>query len=356
MLSESHRPRIVPTVRTGAYGAWSVREGDFPRSGSSEEQLRFLTRYAVLAPSAHNTQPWIFRVEGNQVVLFPDFRRALGVSDPTHRELYVSLGCALANLLIAAAHVGLHATMEEFPSGLTGPVARIAFARGGEETPQNAALFAAIPQRHTNRGAYEPRVVPDDVLQRIRAFGGDPGVRLDVVTQKEKIEALAELTAQSAVESFRSADFRAELSRWVRNNYTRQPDGMPGFAVGVPDLPSLLAPLMVRLPPMAKAEAKKSRVLIAGSPAVVVVSSREDAPPGWVKAGAAFERAWLTAVAAGLRAAPYAGPFEAAELHEAVERLLGITDFRSQALLRLGYGPPDPHPTPRREVTEVLTV
>jgi nitroreductase len=41
---------------------WKVTEGDFPRSGDVEEKLRFLLNYAVLAPSVHNTQPWLFRV------------------------------------------------------------------------------------------------------------------------------------------------------------------------------------------------------------------------------------------------------------------------------------------------------
>ena len=319
-----------------------------------EEKLRFLLRYAVLAPSAHNTQPWTFQVEGNHITLLPDFSRALSVSDPTHRELYLSLGCALANLLIAAEHFGFQVVVEEFPGGERRPVARLSFVSGHAEVQGNGALFAAIAKRRTNREKYESRAVPNDTLQRLRAQVSDPAVRLDLVTETSKITTLAELTAKATLATLGRSDFRSELSRWVRNNYTKRPDGMPGFAVGVPNLPSLLAPVMVRLPPMAKAEAEKARDRIAGSPLVAVISAKDDAPPGWVKAGALFERLCLAAAAAGLRSAPYAGAFEAGSLHEDVERLLGVTGFRSQSLLRIGYGPENSHPTPRRSLEAVL--
>lgn len=341
-------------MHTGPYAAWTIREGDFPRGGGMEAKLHFLLRYAVLAPSAHNTQPWMFRVEGNQATLLPDFSRALSVSDPTRRELYLSLGCALANLLIAAEHFGFRTVVEAFPSGKGGPVARIAVVAGAEKFPATEALFAAIPRRRTNRGAYESRPVPSDVLQRLRGQASDPAVRLDLVGDKAKIASLADLTAQATLATLGRADFRVELSRWVRNNFTGKHDGMPGFTVGVPALPSLLAPVMVRLPAMAKAEAQKAKHLIAGSPLVAVISTGEDAPPSWVEAGMLFERLSLAATAAGLCSAPYAGAFEAGSLHEDVERLLGIHGFRSQSLLRIGYGPADSHPTPRRSLEEVL--
>ena len=48
---------------------WKISEGDFPRSGDAEEKLRFLLNYAVLAPSGHNTQPWLFKVRNGEVEL-----------------------------------------------------------------------------------------------------------------------------------------------------------------------------------------------------------------------------------------------------------------------------------------------
>jgi hypothetical protein len=43
-------------MKRGVLEAWSVDAAEWPREGSAEEKLRFLVRYAILAPSGHNTQ------------------------------------------------------------------------------------------------------------------------------------------------------------------------------------------------------------------------------------------------------------------------------------------------------------
>ncbi len=73
---------------------WQVDEDHFPSSASSADRLRFLLRYAVLAPSSHNTQPWKFRIIGNQIDVFIDEERWLKVADDDQRELHISVGCA----------------------------------------------------------------------------------------------------------------------------------------------------------------------------------------------------------------------------------------------------------------------
>ena len=41
----------------------------FPSWGGPAERLRFLLQWAVLAPSRHNTQPWLFEIEGDELRL-----------------------------------------------------------------------------------------------------------------------------------------------------------------------------------------------------------------------------------------------------------------------------------------------
>lgn len=75
------------------FEAWSVSEDKFPREGSNVDKLRFLLKYAILAPSSHNTQPWIFRiVNNNSIEVYADRTRALPVVDPEDRELTISCG------------------------------------------------------------------------------------------------------------------------------------------------------------------------------------------------------------------------------------------------------------------------
>ena len=54
-----------------------------------EQQLRLLIRYAVLAPSVRNSQPWRFTVERNVVGLWADPERRLPAADPQTQDLAV---------------------------------------------------------------------------------------------------------------------------------------------------------------------------------------------------------------------------------------------------------------------------
>ena len=100
--------------------AWNVREADFPTSGNLLDQLKFLLKYAVLAPSGPNTQPWKFSINDDQVSLIADFTRSLPSVDPTDRTLYISHGCLLTNLLVAAEHFGFGYNLKCLPEGLSG--------------------------------------------------------------------------------------------------------------------------------------------------------------------------------------------------------------------------------------------
>ena len=88
-------PRVTP---------WQIDESEFASLIGVEDQIRFLLRYAVLAPSAHNTQPWLFKVVPDGVEVYPDVTRRLAVIDPDDRTLLMSIGAAITNLRVAAAH------------------------------------------------------------------------------------------------------------------------------------------------------------------------------------------------------------------------------------------------------------
>jgi nitroreductase len=70
-----------------------------------------IIRYATMAPSGHNTQPWLFSINKNRMTIIPDYSRRLPVVDPDDHALFISLGCALENLIIAAQHFGFQSSI-----------------------------------------------------------------------------------------------------------------------------------------------------------------------------------------------------------------------------------------------------
>src|SRR5215470_11008988 len=94
---------------------WQVVERNFPAGRNTTQKMSFLLRYAILAPSSHNTQPWKFSIRDNEIGVHINTDRWLKVADSDRRELHISVGCALENLLIAAEHFGYGHDLVYFP-------------------------------------------------------------------------------------------------------------------------------------------------------------------------------------------------------------------------------------------------
>ena len=179
--------------------AWSVDAADYPASGELDEKLKFLLNYAVLAPSGPNNQPWKLAVDGSEATVKADFGRTLPDVEPTNRTMYMSLGCALTNLLIAAEHFGLGYRVERFPDGIDAEtIATVKFEEEAAQAPQFPPyLFDEITERHTNRGAYDDRPIEADKIEAMKEAVGDGGFRLDVLTDPDGRAAMAEVLGES---------------------------------------------------------------------------------------------------------------------------------------------------------------
>lgn len=73
---------------------WQVQEATYPANGNIEEQATFLLRYAILAPSTHNSQPWAFAIGDGTIHVFAADAQWLEVADADPRELYFSASAA----------------------------------------------------------------------------------------------------------------------------------------------------------------------------------------------------------------------------------------------------------------------
>lgn len=308
---------------------------------------------AVLAPSAHNTQPWRFRVGNNTLGVFVDWERHLEVSDPTQRELYISLGCAILNARVAAAHREFGTQITYFPNGKgeDQPVAQLTFSSGNADS-HLASLFPSIAKRRTNRAVYSAEPLSREEREALTA-AQHPNVVL--VEDRSQITAVAAVSGEATAKVLAQPAFKRELSRWVRNSFTRKPDGMPGYAMGMPAAMSLVAPVMVKVAPIHKQEAPKIQKQIESASAVAIITTASDTPENWLEAGQLLEQLWLEATAAGLVAAPVAAAIEAGEDFRSRLQTAARAAHLPQALLRIGKGvTTDLKPTPRRAVEDCL--
>ena len=332
---------------------WHLVEAGFPTTGPPAEKLRFLLRYAVRAPSGHNTQPWLFHIVDDAVQLHADRSRAMPAVDPGDRELIMSCGAALLHLRIALHHFGYAGEVTLFPDkNRPDYLARAGLGAPAPAPPEDEYLFRTIPHRRTYRFKFEDHPVPDQLQAALGEAATLEGARLHLIGNRAEQEAVADLVAAGDAILDENTQFRDELAAWMRANRDLSGDGMPGYAFGFGDVASHFVPFLIRKLDLLQSQAEKDRMLAATAPLLAVLETAADTPAAWLAAGQAVARVLLRAGAQGVWASFLNGPITVPELRTQLRARLGSDGF-PQLLLRLGYGPEVP-PTPRREVGEVL--
>ncbi|MDQ0390681.1 Acg family FMN-binding oxidoreductase [Labrys monachus] len=318
---------------------------------AAEPDLRDLVRYATLAASGHNTQPWRFAVAAGAVRLFPDESRRTPVVDPDDHHLFVSLGCAAENLAVAGRATGRPGEIAILPGDGS------ALAWSFSEGPAVAdPLFDAIPRRQSTRADYDGRPIPSEDLAALERIAAEPGVGLVLLTDRARISQARDLVAAGNDAQMADPAFRTELERWIRFNprsAMRSGDGLFSAASGSPSLPDVLGRSAFSAFVTAGSESPKVARQLASSAALAVFVGEQADPAHWIRVGRACQRLMLAATARGLKHAFVNQPVEVAGLRPALAALIGEPGRRPDIVLRLGYGPTLPL-SPRRPVAAVL--
>lgn len=323
---------------------WDVSADDFPREGSEGDRLRFLLRYAVLAPSTRNTQPWRFRVGEDRIELHADLDRWQRVADPDQREIYISLGCALENLLIAARHFG-YRSVADYLSGVDEetPAVRIRFEPGVPMVVPADPRFDALRLRRTNHGLYDGSPVAADDLAAIAEDCSEPELRLHWITDEGGRAAVDDLLMKADAVLLSDPEYLHELGEVIGTG-----------AFGTPWLLSTIGRFaMAHLSPAALM-ARADHRAITSSPAIGVIIAHGNTRPAQVRVGQVLERIYLTATVRGLSLQPVSQLLQVGEVRDALTAMLPGASAVPLQPFRLGRAAAVRSHTPRRDVDEVV--
>jgi len=309
------------------------------------EPMERLVYFARLAPSSHNSQPWKFVLERDAIDLFADLSRWLRVADRGRRELYLSLGCALESLLVAADHEGFGSEVRLFPVAADDSyVCRIEIRRAGPKRERSAAnLVHAIPRRHTSHRDFDPaRPLAEHDLAWLREAPEGESVALHYLGAGER-GALEDLLARAEAKLLADPAYRAELGAWIGEG-----------ALGTSWLLSKLGQFAFSQLPAAERYARSESARLAAAPHIGLLSTPGDTSVDQVRAGQAYLRIALMAESHDVRVQPFSAPLELDETRAAVGQLFALGVRRPQQLFRLGYAEPEAVRTRRRALREVL--
>jgi nitroreductase len=324
---------------------WDVNAAQFPRDGSDTQRAAFLVRYALLAPSTRNTQPWQFHVEPDAVEVLLDVSRWQRVADADQREMYISLGCAVENLEIAAAHFGYRTALDCLVACQRPTlVARIRLMAGAVPTPAvGDPRFEGIVRRHTNHGVYEDRPLSPEDRDAMMGVAVDPGLRIDWMEHESQREALEALVMRADALLFADPEYRRELA-----------DLIGAGTFGAPWLFAMAGRFAVAHLMSASRMAAADHKTLASSPALGVISAQANTREAQVRVGQVLERLYLEATLHGLSLQPVSQLLEAAETRAALRATLPDPAWHPLQPFRLGYAKEPRTHTPRRGLEEVL--
>lgn len=323
--------------------------GPLATAATGSTQMRELVRFATLGASGHNTQPWKFVLKDSGIEIHPDYTRRLPAVDPNNRELWISLGCALENLILGARAAGYEPEVA-YPDSVNYINIRLTSGR-----PQGGALFDAIPQRQNTRSEYDGRPLKSADLEEVQSLPLEPGVALHFFTKATDLETVLEYVNTGNLSQFADKAFVRELISWIRFNQREalaSLDGLHSRCVGSPSVPRWLGQMFVAgMKPQKQADidAKKLR----SSPGAVVIASVSDDKTAWVRTGQVYERMALAMTLLNIKSAFLNQPIEVARIRDQFQRAVGLGDFLPQTLMRFGYADAMPRSL-RRPIEQVI--
>jgi hypothetical protein len=312
-------------------------------------KMRSLVYYATLAANGHNTQPWKFAIRENSIDIHPDYTRSLPVVDPHDRALWISLGCALENLVVSARSMG-YAAEVTYPGDADFITVRLT-----ADTPQDSPLFKAIPLRQNTRSEYDGRLVKNADFETLQVLPLEEKVTLRFLSNPADMGIAQEYVYQGNLAQYVDSAFVDELIFWLRFNKKEalsDLDGLYSGCSGTPQVPRWLGQMFVSgMEPQQQADTdlKKLRT----SPSAVVLGSTGDDKTAWVQTGQVYERLALQMTLLDVKSAFLNQPIEVPALRAEFQTALSLGDHLPQLLIRFGYAEAMPRSL-RRPVNSVL--
>ena len=310
------------------------------------ELAKILISFAICAPSGHNSQPWKFQTTENQIIVMPDMSKTLKVVDGENRELFISLGCAVENMQIAATQYGYESDYEYIDGKIV-----VTFRQSENVTPD--PLFDQIKKRHTHRGEFTGKKIPSDLIKILQSvekeqnpdFAIFDGETNEAKLIKEKIYLGNNIQMSDTA-------FKNELVEWMRFNKKDIKENQNGLCynvLGFPATPKFVGKKMVRMFLSPKAQNKTDNGVNNSASAFCLFSTAAKSEADYIAVGKTLERVLLKITELNLAYSFSNQPCEVEPLSLKLREELNLTNYPS-VVIRIGYGDEPKHFAPREKI------
>lgn len=333
-----------------------------------DESIRKILEAGIQAPSGSNSQPWKFKVTGNNIQIRALYEKDHPILNFHNRGTFVAHGALIENVLIAARVLGFDAKLHVFPSGINSNV--IANIDLGKAEPVDNPLFESINIRATNRKPY--KIVPltleqkNEILSTAKEIGEGEVVLVD---DPEKLKILGKASSTNEIVMLENKVLHALFFNEIVWTKQEEEKRKTGFYIKTLELnpPQEMAIKLFKhwsimnmgnKLGVAKGIAKTNAKVYSSASAIGVIVVH-DQDEDFLQAGRLMERIWLKATKLGLDFHPVTGILYLwqrvksgdsaifSETHknlvktayESIAKIFNVENDRCIAMLfRLGYG------------------
>ena len=310
------------------------------------DEARRLIRYATLAPSVHNTQPWRWRIDDDVIELYADQDRLLPVEDPLGRNLVISCGAALHHLVLAAETLGWHADVER-PTGLGAPSLLARVRLTPTELPLDSTPLVTMRYRRTDRRRFTSWPIPDQRLEHLARIASEHGCLAVPLLDNSTRLRMEFLVGTAFAAAARDREMIEEQGRWVDHS---RGDGIPS-----------------QLVPVDSGDALRNRFgagflddrgsELESSDGVIVLGGVSDDAESWLRTGEGLSALWRAATEGDLSVVPLSQPIEVEHTRSRLRREVLGGLVTPHLVLRLGWqaiGRSQLPESPRRPLGDVI--
>jgi hypothetical protein len=310
-----------------------------------------MVKYAIKAPSGHNTQPWKFKFTENSIEIIPDFTKSLPIVDKSNREFYISLGCALENLCITAQHLGYnYKIVQQNGQGIIVNLEKSGIVNDNE-------LFFQIEKRQTNRSIYKQTIISNEIINNLKNIAIEPNTQVYFAKIGEDFaDLLTQYILKGNEIQMNDEEFRNELIFWMRFNkeeIRKTNDGLTYKAMGFPSIPRFLGRPIVGGYLKPKKQNETDLEKINSSSHFVLFTTKDNSISEWINLGRSLQRILLETTRFEISNAYLNPPCEIEAIAKEIQEILPINNEYPTLLLRIGYAEPMPY-SPRKSIKEIM--
>ena len=315
--------------------------------------------YASFAPSSHNAQPWMVTIKSPEKWIISSVEeRWLPEVDPENREMLLSIGAFLENMVTAAKAYGFGVKIRRNAVSAFDPeLLRLELTSGErQEYPLQRLL-----ERRTLRTGFKSETIDPQDLSAIT--GDEKGFSYYQPLSPEAVW-LDEATIEANRQQVDRDNVQQELSRWIRwsnADARRYRNGLTPEAMDITGLAgwyvkNFYGPGDVMGKDFRRATVERVKQQISESGGWIVITSESGSPASIIETGRRFERMFLKAKDRSIGVHPMSQVLEEVPWSEEARKKL-VLQKPPQFLLRVGYLRDYPLPVSLRmslgEITEV---